>query len=72
MYEDIKELVKQLFKNDKGEPFILTDTQAEIFNLIFRKKYARNHIETTTRFGKSEVVSQAVLLRAEHSRRNGR
>ena len=63
MYDDIKQLVKKFYKTDTGEPFILTEGQAEIFDLIFKKKYSRVHCETCTRFGKSEVVSQAVLTR---------
>ena len=58
-----KELVMELYKNDLGEPFELTDGQAEIFSIIFSKKYPRNHINTFTRFGKSETVSMAVLTR---------
>jgi hypothetical protein len=60
---EIKDKVKQTFKNSKGEPFILTDGQAELFALIYKKKYSRNHIETHTRYGKSDVISMAVLLR---------
>ena len=58
-----RQIVSKLFKNSKGEPFILTDGQAELFSLIYKKKYPRNHIETHTRYGKSDVVSMAVLLR---------
>jgi len=59
-----KEIVRKLYRNDKGEPFELTDGQAEIFDAIFKRKYNRNHCETHTRYGKSETVSMAVLTRA--------
>jgi len=62
MYK-IKQEVATKFKNSKGEPFRLTDGQAELFALIFKKKYPRNHIETHTRYGKSDVISMAVLDR---------
>ena len=63
MYEESKQLVRSLYKNTKGEPFEMTDGQAELFELIFKKKYPRLHIMTYTRYGKSEIVSMAVLTR---------
>ncbi len=60
---ECRELVAKLYRNNKGEPFILTDGQALIFALIFKKKYPRVHIETYTRYGKSETISMAVLTR---------
>lgn len=57
-------MVRRLYKNDKGEPFEMTDKQIEIFDLIFKKKYPRNQIETYTQYGKSEIISMAVLTRA--------
>ena len=62
--ESSRELVKSLYCDDKGRPFELTDGQLQIFDLIFKKKYPRNHIETPTRYGKSETVSMGVLTRA--------
>jgi hypothetical protein len=59
-----KELVKLLYKNDKGEPFELTDGQVEIFDSIFKKKYPRVHIQTPTRYGKSHTIAMAILARA--------
>lgn len=61
--EDARQLVKSLYKDEKGEPFILTDGQCDIFNLIFKKLYHRVHIETFTRYGKSETISMALLTR---------
>lgn len=61
--EDTKELVKLLYKTEDGKPFEMTDSQILIFDAIFKKKHPRVHIETHTRFGKSETVSMAVLTR---------
>ena len=63
MYEEAKQLVRTLYKNSKGEPFEMTDGQAELFDMIFKKKYPRIHVMTYTRYGKSEIVSMAVLTR---------
>lgn len=54
------------FKNQKGEPFQLTDGQAEIFSAIAKKKYPRVHVQTPTRYGKSDVISMAVLERVNN------
>ena len=62
-HEESKKLVRTLYKDSKGDPFNLTDGQAELFDLIFKKTYPRNHIMTFTRYGKSETVSLAVLTR---------
>jgi hypothetical protein len=64
--KEIKELVRSRFKNQKGEPFQLTDGQAEIFSAILKKKHPRYHIETPTRYGKSDVISMAVLERVNN------
>lgn len=58
------ELVKRLYKNEDLQPFELTPSQELIFDCIFKRKYPRNHIMTCTQFGKSEVVSMAILTRA--------
>lgn len=65
--QGIKTKVASLFTNELQKPFILTDTQAEIFEAIFTRGksvgHNRLHIMTYTQFGKSDVVSMAVLLR---------
>ena len=65
---DTVELVKSLYKDDYGNPFILTAGQEEIFNSIFFKGgpdgQNRIHIKTYTQYGKSDVISMAVLTRA--------
>src|SRR3990167_2248888 len=62
-----KELVKALYKDDDGNPFVLTEGQEKIFNAIFYKQgpngEKRIHIKTFTQYGKSDVVSMAVLTR---------
>lgn len=63
-----RELVRSLYKDDYGNPFELTEGQLEIFDCIFYKQspdgQRRIHIETHTQYGKSDVVSMAVLTRA--------
>jgi len=61
--KEIFNLVKNLYKNDKGWEFKLTPSQIELFEIIFRRKYRRNHIITYTQFGKSVVTALAVLTR---------
>jgi len=56
-------LVKSLYKNEKGEPFLLTEKQEELFDCIFKKRHPRVHIIAPTRYGKSEVVALAILTR---------
>jgi len=58
------DLVQLWFKNDDGEPFVLTPGQADIFNTIFLKKHQRNQIITSTQYGKSETVAMALILRS--------
>lgn len=60
---DARGIVKTLYKDEKGEPIILTDGQCDIFNLIFKKLWHRVHLETFTRYGKSLTVALGVLTR---------
>src|SRR3989338_1479476 len=57
------ELVKNLYRNDYGKPFEMTAGQNEIFDAIFKKQHRRLHVMTFTQYGKSDVVSMAVLTR---------
>jgi hypothetical protein len=61
--DKIKQLCASRYKNYKSEPFQLTDGQAEIFEIIAKRKYPRVHCITATQYGKSDVVSMAVLTR---------
>ena len=61
------DLVRSLYKDEMGRAFSMTKAQNEIFDCIFMKGKnvgkKRIHIETHTQFGKSDVVSMAVLTR---------
>lgn len=58
-----KHISEVLYKDDWGEPLVLTPTQREIFDMISQKKYPRNIVITPTQYGKSMTVSTAVLTR---------
>lgn len=57
------ELVKTLYKNDYGQPFEMTESQIKIFRAIYERQQPRVQIETYSQFGKTDVVSMAVLTR---------
>lgn len=57
-------LASVLYRDDEGQPLILTPTQQEIFDIITTKKYPRVQVITPTQYGKSKVVSVAVTTRA--------
>jgi len=61
--KEAKEIVRQLYKNSEGKPFDLTDGQAAIFIIIYKRKYPRVHIQAATRYGKSDTIAMAVLTR---------
>ena len=56
--------VKKLFKDDNGESFQMTVGQIALFRAIYEKQKPRIQFECYTQYGKSDVVSMAVLLRA--------
>ena len=56
-------LVKGRYQNERGEPFLLTPGQNEIFDIIFYRKYPRTQILSYTQFGKSDVCALGVLTR---------
>jgi len=60
---DLFNLVKSLYKNEKGEPFELTPHQLEIFETIAKRKYPRNQLISYTQYGKTSTVALAVLTR---------
>lgn len=57
------DIVRKLFKNDYGEPFEMTEGQISLFRAIYEKQYPRLQFDCYTQYGKSDVVSMAVLLR---------
>lgn len=61
--EYVRPLVSQYFKDEQGKPLVLTDGQCLIFDLIYRKPYPRVHLEAFTRYGKSQTIACAILLR---------
>jgi hypothetical protein len=58
------DIVRKLFKNDNGDPFLLTDGQIQLFRAIYEKQNPRTQFECYTQYGKSDTVSMAVVLRA--------
>jgi hypothetical protein len=58
-----EKIVNSFFKYETGKPLVLTPTQIEIFDLIWKRKHSRNHLMCHTRYGKSFVVALSVLLR---------
>lgn len=58
------DIVRKLFKNDYGEPFQMTEGQIALFRAIYEKQAERTQFECYTQYGKSDVVSMAVALRA--------
>lgn len=57
------DIVFKLFKNDYGEPFDMTPGQIKLFRAIYERQSPRIQFECYTQYGKSDVVSMAVLLR---------
>ena len=61
--EEAREIVQTYFKDREGKRLIFSDHQCDIFNLIWKKLYARVHIEAFTRFGKSLAIACGTLMR---------
>jgi hypothetical protein len=59
-----KHLCRTFFKDSYGNPFDITDGQADIFLAIFLREHLLWQIITYTQYGKSDTVSMAVILRA--------
>ena len=52
---------KTFHLNDYGNPFELTDGQAEIFKLIYDDRYKRVGIKAVTQYGKSDIAAMAII-----------
>ncbi|MDE1866721.1 MAG: hypothetical protein KGI08_03295 [Thaumarchaeota archaeon] len=59
-----QQVVHRLFKDRNGESRLMTPGQDYIFKNIFGRIHNRLHIMCFTRYGKSDTVGPAVLLRA--------
>lgn len=57
------DIVQKLFKNDYGQPFDMTPGQTQLFRAIYERQHPRTQFECYTQYGKSDVVSMAVLMR---------
>lgn len=64
LIQTAKQLVRLHFKDDYGNPYEMTDSQAEIFLIIFLRLHPRNQVISYTQFGKSDIVSMALILRS--------
>lgn len=58
------DIVRKLFQNDYGEPFEMTYGQIQLFRAIYERQFNRTQFDCYTQYGKSDVVSMAILLRA--------
>jgi len=56
-----KTLTRTFHLNDYGEPFEMTDGQADIFRHIFDPDLKRVGIKAVTQYGKSDVTAMAVI-----------
>lgn len=56
--------VRKLFRDDYGRPFEMTPGQIRLFRAIYERQHPRTQFECYTQYGKSDIVSMAVLLRS--------
>lgn len=61
--EYVRPLVMGYFKDEEGNPIVLTDSQCVLFDYIARKPFSRVHVAAHTRFGKSMTIALAILFR---------
>jgi len=59
-----KNLVREFFKNSKGEPYTLTDGEALIFLSAINPKLRWVWISAPTRYGKTDILSMALIYLA--------
>ena len=64
MQNDIKNLISNLFKNSKGEPYKMTDGQCDIFMALTDPFYKWVWISAPTRYGKTETIALAAIILA--------
>lgn len=64
----IKELIKGIFKNSKGLPYIASSGQAEVFLSVIDPKIKWLWLSAPTRYGKSDVLAMAILYLAAYKK----
>lgn len=62
--EFAKRIVRTDFKNDYDQPFEMTDSQADLFLMVFLKLHPRCVALTYTQWGKTDIVAMALLERS--------
>ena len=60
----MKDIIEIFFKDDKEQPFRITEGQEKIVEQILVKKHNRVQIIAPTQYGKSNTVAMAIVLRA--------
>ena len=60
-----KKIVESYFKDDRGQPFIMSEGQCELFNAVFLKEYNRVQAIAPTQYGKSSTIAKALILRSQ-------
>jgi hypothetical protein len=63
--EIIRKIAQSYFKDDHGQPIILSDGQCDIFGAILLKENNRTQIIAPTQYGKSNTIAMALILRTQ-------
>jgi predicted phage terminase large subunit-like protein len=64
----IKQTVRTIFKTSKGQPYEMTDGQAELFLSIIDPKIKWLWCSAPTRYGKSDILAMAILYLASYKK----
>lgn len=62
--QEFQSELSTLFKTTNGDPFVLTPSQIDVFNAILNRDIKWLWLSAPTRFGKSDVLSMALLVLA--------
>ena len=54
--------VQAFFRNSKGDPFLITSGQEDIFRALYNPKILRVAVKASTQYGKSEIAAIALLM----------
>jgi hypothetical protein len=60
--EQLRSLVKTLYKTRDGEPLLLSDGQLEIYEAIVTRSHPFWHVMTHTQYGKSENQVEEIKI----------